>query len=55
MPLMSLLVIAIIIGVICWLVTMIPFPAQLAWLRWAVPLVLLVAVLIWLLPQLGVT
>lgn len=56
MPLLlSLLIVAVVIAVVYWLLTTIPLPAQLVFLRWLIPLILILAALIWVWPKLGVT
>jgi len=43
------LIVLIAAGAICAIVYTIPFPAPLAWLKWAIPLVVVVIALLWLL------
>lgn len=51
----TLLVVAVIFGLVYWAASVIPFPAQLAFFRWLLPVLALVAALIWAWPKLGIS
>jgi hypothetical protein len=47
------LVVLIVVGIICAITYQIPFPAPLAWLRWAIPCVVLLVALVVILEHAG--
>lgn len=53
--LLSILIVAVVVGLVYWAASAIPFPPPLVFLRWLLPLIAVVWALIWLWPQLGLS
>lgn len=53
--LIFLLIVAVVVGLLVWLGSIIPYPPQLVFLRWLIPLIVVIAALLYLLPKLGIS